>query len=184
MKIKKSIALILTIGLLFTATACGDPEESISPDTGEITLDVFAPDASFEVMISIAHQYSEFYPGVKIRITSDTGAMLAAKIEAGYQCDVYLADEAMYMDWLDGTVDGDGNPNKNDCLISESRVELMTGPENSEDAATDPNILTYSLAVIKNSEHPSEAAHLLEYMKNGECDEIYETYGFSPAIAE
>ena len=184
MKIRKSIALILTIGLLLTLTACGSTKEPIPSNAGEITLDVFAPDASFEVMVAIAHQYSEFYPGVKVRITFDTGAMLAEKIEAGYQCDVYLADEAIYLDWLDSAVDGDGNPNQNDCLISESRVALMTGPGNSEDNAIDSDILTYSLATIKTSAYPAEAAHLVEYMTSGECDEIFETYGFSPATVE
>ena len=184
MKIRKSIALILTIGLLLTLTACRGSEEPIPSNQGEITLDVFAPDACFEVMVAIAHKYSEFYPGVKVRITFDTGDMLAAKIEAGYQCDVYLADEEIYMDWLDGAVGEEGNPNKNDCLISESRVELMTGSENPEDTAADSRVLTYSLATIKSSAHPAEAAHLVEYMTSGECDEIFETYGFAPATAE
>ena len=181
MIIKRVTVFILLMTIVIFGMACGaSNQNSGSSEVDKITLDVFAPDASLEPIVTIVHNYSSFCPNVDIRITFDTGDMLTAKIEAGYQCDVFLSDHSIYMDWLDASIDGESNPNRNDCLISESRAEVIVGPELLEDGVVNLNPLTYSLAVIKNSVHQEEAQKFLEYVTGETCDEIFEMYGFTP----
>lgn len=180
MMIKKVVLFVLLMTIVVSCVACGASAQNGDGSTAEkITLDLFAPDASLEPIVTIVHNYSSFCPDVDIRITFDTGDMLTAKIEAGYQCDVFLADSFMYMDWLDGNVVGDKNPNKNDRLISESRVSLMSGPSLLEEGLENPNPLTYELAVVKNSKHQEQAQKFLDYVMSEACDEVLEMYGFT-----
>ena len=181
MIIKRVIVFVLLVTIVISCVACGASAQNAGDASlDKVTLDLFAPDASLESMVTIVHNYSSFCPDVDIRITFDTGDMLTAKIEAGYQCDIFLADNAFYMDWLDGNVSGDSNPNKNDCLISESRIDVMSGPRLLEDGIENPNPLTYSLALVKSSVHQEEAAKFLEYVTSQACDEVFEMYGFTP----
>ncbi|MDD3863866.1 MAG: hypothetical protein PHC36_01715 [Eubacteriales bacterium] len=174
-------AAILTVILTVLASGgCGKPVESAAPEI--ITLDFFAPDAAFEVAVTVAHMYSAYYPGVEVRITYDEGATLAAMIEAGYRCDVYLSDDTRYMDWLDGSVSGTGNPNDNDLLLEDSRLDLMTKPESTEEGDAVPAM--YTLAAIHSSAHPAEAAKFVNYMADGTCDSVYSEYGFTRVAAE
>ena len=161
--------------------ACGaSAQNSANAGNSKVTLDLFAPDASLEPVVTIVHNYSSICPDVDIRITFDSGDMLTAKIEAGYQCDVFLADRALYMDWLDASVTGESNPNQNDCLISESRVDIMRGPLFLEEGVENPDPLTYALAVTKKSANQDEARKFLDYMAGEECDAVFEMYGFAP----
>ncbi len=161
------------IFIVFSFGGCAEEPEPLAEE--KITLDFFAPDAAFEVAVTIAHMYSAYYPGVEVRITYDEGATLAAMIEAGYRCDVYLSDDPAYLDWLDGSVSGQGNPNGNDLLIQESRKDLMTKPASEEG----PEIRTYSLAAVNTSPHPAESVKFIGYMSDGTCDDVYSEYGFS-----
>ncbi len=174
----RGVAILLMLAAVFAFGGC---EEAAEPAAEEkITLDFFAPDAAFEVAVTIAHMYSAYYPGVEVRITYDEGATLAAMIEAGYRCDVYLSDDPPYMDWLDGSISGPGNPNGNDLLIGDSRQDLMTKPASEESA----QIRTYSLAAISTSSHPAEATKFIGYMTDGTCDSVYSEYGFTRIPAE
>ncbi|NCB42676.1 MAG: extracellular solute-binding protein [Clostridia bacterium] len=171
--------LMMTIAVFFAA--CGaSAQNSNGAEADKVTLDFFAPDASLEPIVTLVHNYSSFCPDVDIRITFDTGDMLTAKVEAGYQCDVLLSDRSVYLDWLDINVVGQGNPNKNDRLVSDSRVDLVSGPALLEDGSENPDPLTYSLALIKDSAHQEEARKFLDYVTSEACDEVFEMYGFAP----
>ena len=172
---KRSTAVLLAVLMIFASGGCGKPAESAAEE--KITLDFFAPDAAFEVAVTVAHMYSTYYPGVEVRITYDEGATLAAMIEAGYRCDVYLSDDPLYMNWLDGNVTGSANPNENDLLLQESRLDLMTKPSSEE--GSEERIAIYSLAAVNTSPHPQEAAKFVSYMADGSCDPVYSEYGFT-----
>ena len=178
---KSWVRVIVVLLLVLTVFAFGGCEDAVEPVAEEkITLDFFAPDAAFEVAVTIAHMYSAYYPGVEVRITYDEGATLAAMIEAGYRCDVYLSDNPAYVDWLDGSVSGQGNPNTNDLVLGESRKDLMTKPASEDEA----EIRTYSLAAINTSAHPAEATKFIGYMTDGTCDSVYSEYGFTRVSVE
>lgn len=176
----RSAAILVALLTVLASGGCGKPVESASPEI--ITLDFFAPDAAFEVAVTVAHMYSAYYPGVEVRITYDEGATLAAMIEAGYRCDVYLSDDTQYMDWLDGSVSGAGNPNDNDLLLENSRMDLMSKPvpDEAEEAAA----AMYTLAAINASAQPAEAAKFVNYMADGTCDSVYSEYGFTRVPTE
>lgn len=176
----RSAGVLLLALTVLASGGCAKPVESAAPEV--ITLDFFAPDAAFEVAVTVAHMYSAYYPGVEVRITYDEGAALAAMIEAGYRCDVYLSDDPLYMDWLDGAVSGAGNPNGNDLILEDSRLDLMTGPASDEEGETGSSV--YSLAAISTSAQPAEAAKFVSYMADGTCDAVYSEYGFTRMTEE
>lgn len=179
MMIKKVALFVLLMAIAFSCGACGASAQNAGDSASDtVTLDLFAPDDSLEPVITIVHNYSSFRPSVDIRITFGSGDMLTAKIEAGYQCDVFLVDNVLFMDWLDGSVVGEGNPNENDCLISESRVSLVSGPTLLEDGIENPDPLTYELAIVKSSTQQDEAQKFLEYMAGDAGDEVFEMYGY------
>lgn len=179
MIIKKVFVFILILSSAVFCVACGaSAENSPGVEAGQVTLDLFAPDDSLEPIVTIVHNYGSFCPDIAIRITFDTGDMLAAKIEAGYQCDIFFADYARYMDWLDASAVADANPNKNDCLISGSRIKVAAGPKLLEDGIENPNPLTYEIAIVKNSKYQTESQKFLEYLMSEAGDEVFEMYGY------
>lgn len=178
---KKVIAFILIMTISIICVACrANAQNSPGLESDRLTLDLFAPDDSLEPIITIVHNYGSFNSDVDIRITFDTGDMLTAKVEAGYECDVFFADHFRYMDWLDASAPSDANPNKNDCLISESRSKVMVGPKLTEDGIENSNPLTYEIAVVKNSKYQEESQKFLEYLMGEAGDEVFEMYGYTP----
>jgi len=169
------IFLITSTALL--ATGCRGGENL--PANQKITLDFFAADDVFEVAVSVAHLYGAHDPRVDVRITYDEGASLAAMIEAGYRCDVYLADHPSYIDWLDGDVESSANPNGNDLLIPGSRTDLIVKQAQESEDGEEFSEHAYSIAAINSSAHPAEAEKFIAFLKDGSCDAIYEEYGYS-----
>lgn len=104
-RLKRAAAVFLLLLLAVPFTACGadeDYEGAVYPnDPDTITLQVFAPKSSVGIVSTAVNAYRSYAEDVTIQITYDDGAMLASKIEAGYECDIYLADSPDYLDWLD-----------------------------------------------------------------------------------
>ncbi|MBR3748637.1 MAG: hypothetical protein IKN28_02065 [Firmicutes bacterium] len=133
MKYKRFLAALTAAVLLFACTACKKEPEvpyyPANPDE-EFVLDIFASEELVGVMSDIVYRYSTCAPRASIRITYDEGAILAAKIEAGTPCDIYVSDDVRFMDWLDQECDEEKNPNKNDKIVSETRADVAYGPGN------------------------------------------------------
>ncbi|MBP5749444.1 MAG: hypothetical protein J6X24_01505, partial [Firmicutes bacterium] len=135
MQYKRFLAALTAVILLFSFTACKkEPEVPYYPanPNEEFVLDIFASEEMIGVMSDIVYRYSTYAPRASVRITYDEGAILAAKIEAGTPCDIYVSDEVRFMDWLDPECDEEKNPNKNDKIVPETRVEFAVGPCNEK----------------------------------------------------
>ena len=173
--------------LVFAFTACKKEEEvpyyPANPNE-EFVLEIFASEEIIGVMSDIVYRYSSVAPRASVRITYDEGAILAAKIEAGTPCDIYVSDDIRFMDWLDPECDEEKNPNHNDKIVPETRVGFAVGPGNEkyaeeELAEGEAYTTTFSVAVCRATVLSYESEQFIKFMLSDEVKDIYETYGFS-----
>lgn len=181
--IKRVVLLLFLLLIVFTLAACGGNKETqgTPPDPNQVTLTVYAPTTSLGVVSTAVNAYKRSAPQIDIQIIYDESLMLAAKVEAGYKCDIFIAEEPMQMDWLDVNCGEDENPNANDLLLEGSRTELFKGfipdPE-AEDGQTET---VYTAAVIKTASYPIAAQTFIDFLRNAdyeEAEETYKEYGF------
>ena len=170
---KRVCALILTVIMLISLCACGSSQK-------EVVLDVFAPNQSLGIVSTLVASYHKVQPNVTMRITYDSGAMLAAKIEAGYNCDIFIADDTYFLDWLDKAADTSINVNGNDRIYSDSRRnEVLVGPADEEYATEEGMLALYSIAVVKPSTNRAVSEAFINYFLGESADEVYEEWGFA-----
>ena len=188
-RLKRAAALLLAIALALSITACGKKENDGpggTPNEEAQVIKVFAPKTSVGIVSTAANAYRKYNDSIVIEITYDDGAMLASKIEAGYECDVYVADSADYLDWLDADCGSEKNPNGNDCILEGSRTDVFIGPATvySEDGEPSTEDVTYTAAVIKTGRFPMASQAFIDFMRDAayeEADQAYKDYGFTKA---
>ena len=191
MHFKKVLALLMAACLIFAAAGC--KKESQEPSyvpanpNEEFILEIYAPSELMAVMTDVANRYSTTVaPRASVRITFDDGVIQTAKIEAGTPCDIFVADEKRFMDWLDAECDEEANPNKNDKIVSSTRHDFVTGPGNEDYMPEDMELAegevyntTYSVAVCRATALSYESEQFVNYMLSDEVTDIYEVYGFT-----
>lgn len=191
MQYKRILALLTAVTLMFAFTACKKEEAAhytpANPNE-EFVLDIYASDELVGVMSDLAYRYSTYAPRASIRITYDEGAVLAAKIEAGAVCDIYVSDDSRFMDWLDQECDEEKNPNHNDKIVSDTRKDIAVGPGNEkyaeeELAEGEVYTTTFSAAVCRTTGIPYEAEQFILFMLSEDAKDAYEAYGYEQ-IAE
>ncbi len=190
MLVKRIAALLLASIIIIGLGACKKSPEKhpIEYIEGEV-IQIFTPLQTAGLMSSLAHSYTSQYEGVQFLITNDEGKVLAAKIEAGYTCDIYIADEQSFMDWLDIECGEDLNPNRNDKIVKGSRREIMTGPGNpdySSEELAEGEVYTssYSAAVCVTTAKPNEAQRFIDFLSSESAKKVMEEFGFTPAEPE
>ena len=157
---KKTIALLLAVVMLFALAACGnDAAQPAETDTGddtavpeeEITLYVFAAASMTETLDQIIELYKEEAPNVTIIPTYDSSGTLKTQIQEGAVCDIFISAAQKQMNQLDAAKDAEGgNEEGLDFILSDSRVDLLenkvvlavpddnaAGIESFEDLGTD-----------------------------------------------
>lgn len=187
MQYKRVLAALLAAVLVFSFTGCKKQKVSYQPanPNEEFVLQIYAPEELMAVMTDLTERYSVIAPRASVLVSFDEGAVLAAKIEGGYPCDIYVSDEPRFMDWLDSECGEEANPNKNDKIVSSTRHDFITGPGNEEYMPEDTELAegevyntTYSVAVCRATGIPYEAEMFINFMLGEEAQRIYEVYGF------
>ena len=192
MQLKRSLALLTAVVLLFAFTGCKkqtEPGYTPANPSEEFVLEIYAPEELMAIMTDLTYHYSTYAPRASIRVNYDEGVILAAKIEAGTPCDIYVSDEESFMDWLDAECDEEKNPNHNDKIVSATRVDFLTGPGNEkyakEELAEDEVYMTtYSVAVCRATNLSYESEQFIKFMLSDEAKAIYEVYGFEAVTGE
>ena len=193
MHFKKFLALMAAVCLIFACTGCKEEQQyhysPANPDE-EFVLEIYAPTELMGVMTDLTEKYSTYAPRASVRVSFDDGVVQTAKIEGDYPCDIFIADEEIFMDWLDIECDETANPNRNDKIVSSTRHDLAEGPgnedympEGTELAEGEVYMTTFSVAVCRATGKPYEAEQFINFMLSDEVRDIYETYGFT-RIAE
>ncbi|MBQ9045027.1 MAG: molybdate ABC transporter substrate-binding protein [Oscillospiraceae bacterium] len=132
---KKTIALLLAVMMLFAITACGNtaaqPEETdtaadVEAPAEEITLYVFAAASMTETLDQIIELYKAEAPNVTIIPTYDSSGTLKTQIQEGAACDIFISAAQKQMNQLDAAKDVEGgNEEGLDFVLSDSRVDLL-----------------------------------------------------------
>ncbi|SFP95317.1 molybdate transport system substrate-binding protein [Oscillibacter sp. PC13] len=135
---KKFTALLLTLVMLLSLTACGSgstdtPAEADTPTEPEaqtaepVELAVFAAASMTETVDQIIASYKDVAPNVTIIPTYDSSGTLLEQITNGAACDLFISAAQKQMNALDGTLkdDTEKNPNGLDMLLADTRIDLL-----------------------------------------------------------
>lgn len=188
MHFKRILALLMTAALVFAFTGCKKQPKGYQPanPNEEFILEVYAPEELMAVMTDLTERYSTIAPRASVRVSFDEGMVQAAKIEAGYACDIYVSDEERFMDWLDAECSQEANPNRNDKIVSSTRHAFAEGPGNEEYREEETELAegevyntTFSVAVCRTTNLSYESEQFINFMLSDEVADVYETYGFT-----
>ena len=144
---KKILALLLALTMVFALAACGgqsapaapqapaeeaaeQPAEEATPaeepaPAEEIELIVFAAASMTETLTEIKGLYEAANPGVTITYNFDSSGTLKTQIQEGADCDLFISAAPKQMNALDASKDADANPDGLDYVLQGSRVNLL-----------------------------------------------------------
>ena len=144
---KKSLALLLTLTMIFALAACGGQSAPAAPQTPaeeaaeqpveeaapaeepasaeEVELIVFAAASMTETLAKIKDLYEAANPGVKITYNFDSSGTLKTQIQEGAECDLFISAGQKQMNQLDSTASAEVNTEGLDFVLQGSRINLL-----------------------------------------------------------
>ena len=99
---------------------------------------VFAAASLTESLTEIETLYEAEHPDIDLVFNFDSSGTLKAQIQEGAVCDVFISAGQKQMNQLDITKDEEKNPERLDCVLEGSRIDLLENkvalvvPENAE----------------------------------------------------
>ena len=144
---KKILALLLALTMVFALAACGgqsapaapqapaeeaaeQPAEEAAPaeepaPAEEIELIVFAAASMTETLTEIKDLYEAANPGVKITYNFDSSGTLKTQIQEGAECDLFISAGQKQMNQLDSAASAEVNTEGLDFVLQGSRINLL-----------------------------------------------------------
>lgn len=144
---KKTLALLLALTMVFALAACGgqsapaapqapaeeaanQPAEEAAPaeettPAEEIELIVFAAASMTETLTEIKGLYEAANPGVKITYNFDSSGTLKTQIQEGAECDLFISAGQKQMNQLDSAASAEVNTEGLDFVLQGSRINLL-----------------------------------------------------------
>ena len=144
---KKVLALLLTLCMVFALAACGGSSTSAPAATEapaetdaeapvedaasaeepveEVELIVFAAASMTETLNEIKGLYETANPGVTLTYNFDSSGTLKTQIQEGADCDVFISAGQKQMNQLDITADPEVNTEGLDFVLEGSRINLL-----------------------------------------------------------
>ena len=123
---KKIIALLLALTMVFAVAACGsnsDAGKSSASDAPEEII-VFAAASMTETLNQIKETYEKTH-NVNITYNFDSSGTLKTQIQEGAACDVFISAGQKQMNQLDITADKAINTDGLDFIASDTRINLL-----------------------------------------------------------
>jgi ABC-type molybdate transport system substrate-binding protein len=169
---KKLTAILMAAALVCSVTACGSISTSSATSNAPVSetssgtdssISTAAPtdaeviifaDSELDVAIKkIQKKYEAAHPGVRIIYNFDAGTTLASEIIAKAGADIIITADESAIGSLDEQASTDVNPNRNNLLVSSTRVTLEGG---------------YYAGVLSRAINPDGAAEFLSYLQNND----------------
>ena len=128
---KRTLALLLALTMLFALAACGKQAEPAAEPTDEpeaveeVELIVFAAASMTETLTELKAMYEADHPGVTITYNFDSSGTLKTQIQEGADCDLFISAAPKQMNQLDSSCDAEQNPEGLDFVLQGSRVDLL-----------------------------------------------------------
>ena len=128
---KRTLALLLALTMLFALAACGKQAEPAAeptdePEAAEETeLIVFAAASMTETLTELKAMYEALHPGVTITYNFDSSGTLKTQIQEGADCDLFISAAPKQMNQLDANCDAEQNPEGLDFVLQGSRIDLL-----------------------------------------------------------
>ena len=128
---KRTLALLLALTMLFALAACGKQAEPAVEPTDEpeaveeVELIVFAAASMTETLTELKAMYEADHPGVTITYNFDSSGTLKTQIQEGADCDLFISAAPKQMNQLDSSCDAEQNPEGLDFVLQGSRVDLL-----------------------------------------------------------
>lgn len=144
---KKILALLLALTMVFALAACGgqsapaapqapaeeaaeQPVEEAAPaeetaPAEEIELIVFAAASMTETLTEIKDLYEAANPGIKITYNFDSSGTLKTQIQEGAECDLFISAGQKQMNQLDSAASAEVNTEGLDFVLQGSRINLL-----------------------------------------------------------
>ena len=137
---KKVLALLLALTMVFALAACGQsaapaataapeaPAEESAPaeePVEEVELIVFAAASMTETLTEIKGMYEAANPGVTLTYNFDSSGTLKTQIQEGADCDLFISAGQKQMNQLDITANPEVNTDGLDFVLEGSRINLL-----------------------------------------------------------
>ena len=128
---KRTLALLLALTMLFALAACGKQAEPAAEPTDEpeaveeTELIVFAAASMTETLTELKAMYEALHPGVTITYNFDSSGTLKTQIQEGADCDLFISAAPKQMNQLDANCDAEQNPEGLDFVLQGSRIDLL-----------------------------------------------------------
>ena len=128
---KRTLALLLALTMLFALAACGKQAEPAAEPTDEpeaveeTELIVFAAASMTETLTELKAMYEALHPGVTITYNFDSSGTLKTQIQEGADCDLFISAAPKQMNQLDASCDAEQNPEGLDFVLQGSRIDLL-----------------------------------------------------------
>ena len=138
---KKVLALLLALTMVFALAACGqsaapaataapeapaaEPAPAEEPAAEPVELIVFAAASMTETLTEIKGMYEAANPGVTLTYNFDSSGTLKTQIQEGADCDLFISAGQKQMNQLDKTASAEVNTDGLDFVLEGSRINLL-----------------------------------------------------------
>ena len=122
---KKTLALLLALAMLFALTAASAFAEDKAEEKEPVELIVFAAASMTETLTEIKDLYEQANPHVTLIFNFDSSGTLKTQIQEGADCDVFISAGQKQMNQLDIKADPKVNTDELDFVLEGSRLDLL-----------------------------------------------------------
>ena len=136
MSARKTMALLLALGMILALAACGGTapaaqegakEEPVQEEPAEekVEIVVFAAASMTETLTELKSVYETAHPGVTLIYSFGSSGDLKKQIQEGNPCDLFISAGQKQMNQLDISDSTGNNTDGLDFVLAESRVNLL-----------------------------------------------------------
>ena len=123
MRLRKPLALLLALGMIFALAACGSAKPQQAAEKTDLI--VFAAASMTETLTELKAVYEADHPEINIVYNFDSSGTLKTQIQEGADCDLFISAGQKQMNQLDITAKPEVNTEGLDFVLEVSRLNLL-----------------------------------------------------------
>ena len=123
MRLRKTLALLLALSMIFALAACGSAKPRQAAEKTDLI--VFAAASMTETLTELKAVYEADHPEINIVYNFDSSGTLKTQIQEGADCDLFISAGQKQMNQLDITASPEVNTDGLDFVLEDSRLNLL-----------------------------------------------------------